>query len=263
VTEAPAPRRLARRALRDRRSGWVGPVGVVLAALALAACGSAASHPGNRPPKAPGQGTQAATRQGTPGVTSSGGRGATSAVSGSSSGDGRSASSGSGGVPSALGSVGTSASSGTPTCQTAELAGRLVGVQGGGGLLEATIALVDTGGQPCGLKGYPGLQFLGSDQSVLSATVVPGGSVPFEAPAPTAVVLAPGASVEFNIGLPDSPAAGATTCPSASALRVEPPGDVAALSIPSDLQVCSSGPVHVSALFSPSSPEAATAVPGS
>jgi hypothetical protein len=235
---------------------------VVLAALVLAACGSSAPHGVHRSREATARGAKAPSGQGAAGSTSRS-SGSTTGAGGSSAGGGRGGTSGSAGVPSALGSVGASAGGGTPTCPTAELAGHLVGVQGGGGLLEATVALSNTGGQPCGLEGYPGVQFLGSDQNVLSATIVPGGSVPFEAPTPTALVLAPGASVEFNIGLPDSPAPGASTCPTATALRVEPPGDVAALSIPSDLQVCSSGPVHVSALFSPGSPAAATAVPGS
>lgn len=149
-----------------------------------------------------------------------------------------------------------------PTCQAADLAAHLVGVQGGGGVLEATVAVRNTSGRRCGLEGYPGVQFVGAGGSVISATVLPGGSLPFEQVAPSPLILAPGETAEFNIGLPDAPSPGAQTCPSAQALRVEPPGSVDALVVSADVQVCGSAPVRVSAFFSTSSAASATAVPG-
>ncbi len=141
------------------------------------------------------------------------------------------------------------------------LAGQVEGVQGGAGTIEVTVELRNTGSTSCTLDGFPGLSVVSADGSDVPGTVQPGGPLRFESVAPSLVTVAPGAAGYVNIGLPDTPGAGQTSCPTASSLAVTPPGLASALTVPVQLQVCAGGTIHVSAVFAATSAAAATMAP--
>lgn len=157
-------------------------------------------------------------------------------------------------------SAGPGASAAGTTCSAAQLAGSVEGEQGGAGTLEVTIALRNTGGTTCTMRGYPGLQLLAASGSPQATSVQPGGPLSFEAVAPATVSLAAGQSASFNVGFTDVPAGGQSSCPTAAAAEVTPPGATDHLRVPLQVQACG-GSLHVSAVFGAGSAGSQTTAP--
>lgn len=161
-------------------------------------------------------------------------------------------------APASSGSPGSSAA--VTACAASQLAGSVEGEQGGAGTLEVTVALRNTGSTPCTMDGYPGLQLLAADGSAQPSSVQPGGPLPFESVAPSTVSLTAGGIAYVNIGFSDVPAAGQTSCPTAAAVALTPPGATGHLRIPVQVQACG-GALHVSAVFGAGSPATRTTAP--
>ena len=196
----------------------------VLAALALSACSFSGS-------------VTAAT---TSAHAASGSTGSTSGVAAGTSS--ASTATGSTSRPAASSSAGGTSAPRTDRCHTSELTGSLTGASAGAGQRYATLVLRNTGGRPCTVHGFGGLGLAASDGSALPTHQVRSG-----APAAT-VSLAPGASVRAAlhwsaVNGPGDPSTGACQ-PSPATLRVIPPDETDALSVPWTMgPVCSGGTI--------------------
>ena len=116
-----------------------------------------------------------------------------------------------------------SAASGPPACRAAGLALRFLGQQGATGHGELGFAVRNTGSASCRTFGYPGVQFLdasGGGLPTRSQRVTDDfvGSLPV-----TEIVLAPGASASFRLGVTHGNASPAG-CTTAHGLQAYPPG---------------------------------------
>ncbi len=121
-----------------------------------------------------------------------------------------------------------SPSNGPPACLAAGLALRFLGQQGATGHGELGFALRNTGSATCRTFGYPGVQFLDAS----------GGRLPTRSQRTTddffghvpvvEIVLAPGASASFRLGVTHGNASPAG-CTTARGLQAYPPDDTAAL----------------------------------
>jgi len=122
-------------------------------------------------------------------------------------------------------------------CTSSHLAAALTSPQGAAGTTYYHLELTNTGSRPCTLYGYPGVSFVtGATGAQVGAAAEHSSTTE---PLST-VTLDPGASSVATLGIVD---AGnyPTSCQitSASGLRVYPPGDVAALFIPtSGISTC-------------------------
>ncbi len=94
------------------------------------------------------------------------------------------------------------------------------------GSVMSEFAFTNIGTAPCRLRGYPSVQMLTSSGADLQTTDQPAGHG-FDSVAVAQVVLAPGARAYFGLDYPDSTGYGLATCPTASALRLTPPGAAA------------------------------------
>jgi len=126
----------------------------------------------------------------------------------------------------------TTTRSGPPACPTSQLTASLGTTQGAAGHVITPVLLANHGTTTCVLQGYPGVSLLdGSGTQIgLPAT---------RATRPvSAVTLAPGAKAEADLETQDQGIA-QTPCwaPSAS-VKIYPPGQLAALTIPGVLTVC-------------------------
>jgi hypothetical protein len=145
----------------------------------------------------------------------------------------------------------TSTAAATGACRATQLTMATTGSSGAAGTIELTFSLTNTSGTTCPMRGYPGLQLLGSSGQDLPTTVLRGGGLSFENVPVTSVSLAPHQVAYFNLGYSDVVAI-PPACSTASALAITPPtavthGTVHGLSI----QACSNGTVHVSPVFAP------------
>jgi hypothetical protein len=160
-----------------------------------------------------------------------------------------------------------SSSSSTPAtttaCPVSALSAKLVGTEGGAGVIEMTVALQNAGTTTCTLQGYPGLLLIGSGGTQLATHVSDGGPLAFESVAPTLVSLAAGQSAYFNIGVSDVPSSSEPDCPSATSLQVIPPGDANHLLVPVQVQPCGGGQLNESSVFGSGSAAMQTTVPSS
>jgi Protein of unknown function (DUF4232) len=136
-------------------------------------------------------------------------------------------------VPSTTPSTTTSSTtpaSGTPRCNAPELALSFLGQQGATGHGELGFALRNVSGQSCRTFGYPGVLFLGRTGQSLP-TVSTRTTHDFFGVAPEeALVVAPGDSVSFRLGVThgiSSPAG----CTTAYGLQVIAPDDTATLRV--------------------------------
>lgn len=125
----------------------------------------------------------------------------------------------------------TTESGGPPPCRAAGLALRFLGQQGATGHGELGFAVRNTGAAACRTYGYPGVQFLDAAGGPLPTrsrrtTSDFAGPVPLEA-----IVLAPGASASFRLGVTHGNAAPAG-CTTAHGLQIYPPDDTATLRAP-------------------------------
>lgn len=135
------------------------------------------------------------------------------------------------------------------------------GTSAAAGTIEVTVTLRSRASGPCSLVGYPGLQLIGSGGSPLPTDVVRGGTIAFASMAPARVVVAPGASVAFNIGYTDVPVGGETSCAQAQSLLVTPPNAYGHVTLASQLAPCDHGKMVVSPVFLATGPDAVTMAP--
>lgn len=152
--------------------------------------------------------------------------------------------------------------SGPHRCLVPKLVGSVVGGSGAAGTIETTFALKSTATTTCVLGGYPGLQMLSSSGTPLPTKVVRRGSYSFTSMAPTTVTVAPGGSVEFNVGYSDVPVGNETSCPSSKSIEITPPNAYDHLVIAATLSPCGGGTLVVSPVFSPTGPGSQTAAGG-
>ena len=122
----------------------------------------------------------------------------------------------------------TTQSSGPAPCRASGLALRFLGQQGATGHGELGFAIRNSGSAPCRTYGYPGVQFLAASGGFLPTksqrtTSDFAGPVPLEA-----IVLAPGASASFRLGVTHGNASPAG-CTTAHGLQIYPPDDTATL----------------------------------
>jgi glucose/arabinose dehydrogenase len=163
-------------------------VWIVLAAMALAACGSTSPSSSSS--------TQA-------GATSSSSSEQTAATSSSSS-------------PEAVG--------GAP-CAASQLQLAYAGTQGATGHLEVTFTLTNTGARSCTLRGYPDARLLGNTGQPLPLQVERGGGFFADtARAPATVLVAPGATAHFGLSFAtNNEYAGDHVCRTAATALSSPP----------------------------------------
>ncbi|HET9103337.1 MAG TPA: DUF4232 domain-containing protein [Solirubrobacteraceae bacterium] len=192
---APGPARAVR--------GALAPI-LVACALLLAACGSAAST---------SSGNAAAT-----GTGSSTASTATTTIT-------RTATTTSSSVSS---TPATSQSSGPTPCTASTLALRFLGQQGATGHGELGFAVRNTGSRACRTYGYPGVQFLSASGAPLPTRSQRTTTDFFGSTPVAAIVLAPGASASFRLGVSHG-AASTAGCTTARGLQVFPPDDTATL----------------------------------
>ena len=132
-----------------------------------------------------------------------------------------------------------SSPSGRPECRAAGLALRFLGQQGATGHGELGFAVRNTGSAPCRTFGYPGVQFLDASGAGLP-TRSQRVTNDFAGPVPLVeIVLAPGASASFRLGVTHGNASPAG-CTIARGLQVYPPDDTATLqtAIPEGASEC-------------------------
>jgi len=170
----------------DRRRTFTATSVILVAGLALAACGSSSS----------------------PSSTSS----SKNSSKNSSKQTSSSKSSSKKTKPSTTSAIGQSG-----RCRSANLVAHMVSTQGAAGSIIRTYTLVNTGSTTCTLYGYPGLQLLGASGQKLATEVIrtPGTAV--------TVKLAHDASAAFSLKYADSTGYGSESCPSSASLEITPP----------------------------------------
>jgi hypothetical protein len=148
-----------------------------------------------------------------------------------------------------------------PGCTGSNWALSLLGSQGAAGTFELTLGLRDTSSATCPLDGVPGVELLDSSGNPIATSEVRGGGESFTNFAPAPVSLGPGQSAYVNLGYSDVPTGGATSCPTAAAIELTPPGTSTPLRVSGRFTVCNDGTVDVSPLFGRQSPETETTAP--
>jgi Protein of unknown function (DUF4232) len=118
----------------------------------------------------------------------------------------------------------TTAAAGQRRCRAADLALRFLGQQGATGRGELGFALRNTTGTSCRTFGYPGVLFLDRAGGALPTTPVRRTHDPFGQAPLTSLVVAPGASVSFRLGVTHG-IASSIGCTTAYGLQVIPPDD--------------------------------------
>jgi Protein of unknown function (DUF4232) len=118
---------------------------------------------------------------------------------------------------------------GTARCRPAQLALAYAGTEGATGHMELTVAVRNTSGATCALRGYPGAQLLGGGGRALPLRVVRGhGFFADTEPAPRRVALKPGASAHVGISfVTNNEYKGARVCRIATAALLSAPGSAA------------------------------------
>lgn len=109
---------------------------------------------------------------------------------------------------------------------------------------EIGFALRNVSGSSCHTYGYPGVLFLGRSGGALPTASTRTSHDFFGSTPPTAIVVAPGASVSFRLGVTHGIASSAG-CTTAYGLQVIPPDDTATLrtTIPEGAYECQSATV--------------------
>src|SRR3954451_24349258 len=178
-------------------------------------------------------------------TTAGSGHSSSASAGGSGATGGATGAAGTSGSPGASSTAGGSANEGArpDRCHTSELTGRLAPGSPGAGQRFATLTLTDTGGQTCTIDGYGGLGLAGSDGHAL-----PTRQVRTPSPAPALVTLHAGQAVSAQLhwgavtGTGD--AAPGPCQPTPPTLRVIPPDETDALSVPWSLgPVCEQGSI--------------------
>lgn len=135
-------------------------------------------------------------------------------------------------------------------CTAATLAGTVQPSDSAAGNRYAKLVVTNTGTTPCTLYGYGGLQLIAADGSPL-----PTSTSRDEAPGPSLVTLAPGATAAKNLHWGVVPTGGEpvdTHCqPEPQAVRVIPPDETEPFTVAWSFgPVCAAGTFHDSAYYS-------------
>jgi Domain of unknown function (DUF4232) len=183
--------------MRNQRSTILGLIGAI-AALALSACGSAGSTSSSQ----------------------------SNSSTGSSTSSGQSAS-----QTSSLSTSSETTSAGPPPCKAATLSLSFLGGLGATGHGELGFALKNTGSSSCNTIGYPGIQFLSASGGALPTTPSHTtddffGHLPLKE-----LIVAPGDTVSFRLGVTHGAASGGAGCTTAHGLQVIAPNDTATLRV--------------------------------
>ena len=119
---------------------------------------------------------------------------------------------------------------GPPICRAATLALSYLGSQGAAGHGLLGFALKNTGGATCRTVGYPGIQFLDKSGNSLPTNSTRTTHDYFGSAPKVALIVAPGSTVSFRVGVTHVPA-GSATCTTAYSLQVIPPNDTSTLRV--------------------------------
>lgn len=176
---------------------------IFAAALVLAACGGASRPRSASHTTPPAQPTKPATTPASTVATSPSVRTATSAAR---------------------------QQAGVQACSAGELTLSYLGGQAATGHGLLGFALRNTSGSACRSYGYPGVLFLGSGGTPLPTLPTHTTEDYFGAVRETPVLLAPGQSASFRLGVSHGSAGGAP-CTTAYGLQVIPPNDTATLRV--------------------------------
>jgi hypothetical protein len=135
--------------------------------------------------------------------------------------------------------TGTTSAAAQPACTATVLAARFLGQQGAAGHGEVGFELRNTSARSCHTYGYPGIQFLSAGGSPLPTASTRITHDLFGTAPASKLVVAPGASVSFRLGVTHGIASSAG-CTTAAALQVIAPDDTVALkaSIPGGAYEC-------------------------
>jgi Domain of unknown function (DUF4232) len=141
-------------------------------------------------------------------------------------------------------STSTSVSSGTPLCTASLLSLSYLGGQGATGHGELGFALKNTSSASCHTFGYPGVLFLDKAGGALPTNSTRTTHDFFGTAPEVAIVLAPGESASFRLGVTHGMASTAG-CTTADGLQVIPPDDTHTLrvSLPNGAYECGTATV--------------------
>ena len=136
-----------------------------------------------------------------------------------------------------------------PQCRTSQLSLSSGGSSGAGGTSYSTYYLADRGTQTCSLTGYPGVAVLNAQGSVVQRPATRAAIGTHGPIAVTTVVLSPGQRAQFLVTSVDTvPNPDCASEYTGTTLRVYPPDQTAALTMPFDGGFCDLGvgPVQAS-----------------
>ncbi|MQA87319.1 MAG: DUF4232 domain-containing protein [Streptosporangiales bacterium] len=205
-----------------RRAAAIGGIGVLAAFLAITTAACGATTPGGGSPVGADQGTSTS-----PSGEAAGAPGASPSDGGGNSGGGNSGGGNSGG-----GSLGGDGSGDDiQRCRSEQLEAKLGREGAAAGNRYAPLVFTNTGEDPCGLLGYPGVTVLNSDKEQIGpdADRAPGNPV-------ERISLAPGESASAQLHWASEVAGDCRT--TSSYLRTYPPDETKALVIPARIQLC-------------------------
>jgi hypothetical protein len=122
----------------------------------------------------------------------------------------------------------TTTTTGTPACVASMLSLSYLGGQGATGHGELGFALRNTSAEPCHTYGYPGVLFLNKSGHGLTTATMNTTHDFFGSAPEIALVVAPGQSVSFRLGVTHG-AASSAGCTTAYGVQAIPPDDTATL----------------------------------
>ncbi|MET9225713.1 DUF4232 domain-containing protein [Lentzea sp. NPDC003310] len=144
------------------------------------------------------------------------------------------------------------AAGGPSACRSADLGLALTADEGGGGMnkMQYKLAFTNKGAAPCTLQGFPGVSFVTGD----NGTQVGAPATRKDEAAPAAVTLQPGVGAVSDVTITNVGVYDPAECGPADVrgLRIYPPGETAAMFLPTEQKACSAadkstasvGPVH-------------------
>lgn len=139
-------------------------------------------------------------------------------------------------------------------CGGSGFTGTLQASQGAAGTIYTGVTLRNTTSSTCTFNGWPSLRYLNAASNPMATTVVrdASGFAASGAPqSPSAISVAPGASMQFLLSYSQVPAGSQSTCPTVSTIDVFLPGDTTAIAVSagSNFTPCALGRTFVSPLF--------------
>lgn len=136
-------------------------------------------------------------------------------------------------------------------CQTSQLALSFGSSNGAAGTIVDTFQFKNISSASCTMNGFPNVQMLDSHGNLLPTQVQQGGGMLSNEPGPSPFTLQPGKISTFEVAWSDVPVGSETTCPTASSLRVTPPGQSVFLTVNTNIAPCNSGHLNVSPVRAP------------